>query len=226
MAGPRSPGPESRRGIPIPMEVTTRPFLEHLPNLLSLTRVALVPVLWVPALLGDAFAVGVGLVVAGLTDVLDGQLARRLDVVTPRGAALDSLGDNLLVPSGVVWLLLLRPDVASRFAIPLGIWLALYAGFIVLGLVKFRRFGNLHLYSSKVAAVIAYLFVTSCFLFRGAPMALGWLALAMSVVAVTEGLLCQILCGEIDENVGSILRVVRQRGDSDASCLRRPFYRG
>jgi cardiolipin synthase len=199
------------------MEVMMRPFLERLPNLLSLTRVGLVPVLWVLALHGETAAVGFGLVVAGLTDVFDGQLARRLDVATPRGAALDSLGDNLLVPSGAIWLVLLRPDVASSFAVPLVIWLTLYAAFIVLGLVKFRRFGNLHLYSSKAAGVLAYGFVTSCFLFQEVPMVLGWLAFAMSVIAVTEGLICQVVCAQIDENVGSLFRLIHRGRSGEAA---------
>ena len=186
-------------------------FLGILPNLLSACRVALVPLLWVLAVRGDTAAVGFGLVVAGITDVLDGQLARRLDAATPAGAALDSLGDNLLALSAAVWLVMLRPDVAARFAAPLAIWLALYACFLGLGVIKFRRFANLHLYSSKAAAVVGYVFVTSCFLFPGVPVALGWLAFVTAVAAVVEGLICQVVARTIDEHAGSVVRVLRNR---------------
>jgi cardiolipin synthase len=188
-----------------------RSFLRLLPNLLSGIRVVLVPVLWVLALRGEMTAVGVGLLVAGLTDVLDGHLARRLNVATPAGAALDSLGDNLLAPSAALWLLLFRRDVAAYFAVPLAIWGALYAMFLVVGWVRFRRFGNLHLYSSKAAAVVAYAFITACFLLPGTPTLLGWIAAATSIAAVVEGLVCQAVCREIDESVGSIVRVIRRR---------------
>ena len=202
--------------------------MKALPNLLSGTRVALVPVLWILALRGEAVAVGVGLVAAGLTDVLDGPLARRSNAASARGAALDSLGDNLLAPSGAAWLVLLRPDVASRFAIPLVTWVALYACFIAVGLLKFRRFGNLHLYSSKAAAALAYMFFTYCLLFAGVPVALGWLAFGLSVLSVLEGLACQIVCQEIDEHVGSLVRVLWTRrarfgaGRPSARGARRP----
>lgn len=188
-----------------------RPFVRAIPNLLSSTRLALVPVLWVLAMRGDAVGTGIGLVVAGLTDVLDGYLARRLDAATPTGAALDSLADNLLTLSGAVWLLVLRPDVVIMFAVPLAIWLALYLAFLGLGLVKFRRFANLHLYSAKAAAFAAYVFLVSCFLFTGVPTVMGWLAFGMSVVALVEGLTCQLVCSELDEHTGSIVRVMRRR---------------
>ena len=41
---------------------------------------------------------------------LDGQLARRLHQRSKLGAELDSLADNLLVPSALAWLVLLRPE--------------------------------------------------------------------------------------------------------------------
>jgi cardiolipin synthase len=196
-----------------------RSFLRLLPNLLSGIRVALVPVLWVLAFRGEMVAVGVGLLVAGLTDVLDGHIARRMGVATPAGAALDSLGDNLLAPSAALWLVLFRTDVAAHFAVPLAIWGVLYAAFLVLGWIRFRRFGNLHLYSAKAAAVAAYAFITAAFLLSGIPTLLGWLAAVTSIAAVIEGLACQILCREIDERVGSVVKVIRRRanpGDPDA----------
>lgn len=188
-----------------------RPLVRAIPNLLSSTRLALVPVLWVLAMRGDALGTGIGLVAAGLTDVLDGYLARRLDAATPTGAALDSLADNLLTLSGAAWLLVLRPDVVIAFAVPLAIWLALYLAFLGLGLVKFRRFANLHLYSAKAAAFAAYAFLVSCLLFTGIPTVMGWLAFGMSVVALVEGLTCQLVCSELDEHTGSIVRVMRRR---------------
>jgi cardiolipin synthase len=188
-----------------------RRILVHLPNLLSAVRVALVPTLWILAFRGEATAVGAGLVLAGMTDAVDGTLARRLGVDSPAGAALDSLGDNLLALSGAVWLVMLRPDVAARFAVPLAVWGTLYVTFLVIGLVKFRRFGNLHLYSAKVAGAAAYLFATLAFLFPGVPMALGWLAFGTAVIAVAEGIACQALCDDIDESVGSVARVLARR---------------
>ena len=76
-----------------------------LPNLLSMFRLAGVPVfLWL--VLGpeeDAWAL-VLLMVAGVTDWLDGYLARRLDQFTRIGQVLDPVADRLYILAVVVGL--------------------------------------------------------------------------------------------------------------------------
>jgi cardiolipin synthase (CMP-forming) len=67
------------------------------PNLLTLLRICLVPLL-VTAVLDNHFTLGLGLfVVAGLTDALDGLLARLLKQYTMLGEYLDPVADKLLL---------------------------------------------------------------------------------------------------------------------------------
>lgn len=71
----------------------------NVPNLLSILRIILTPVL-VYAL----FNLSIGLflfllAIAGLTDILDGYFARKLNQATKNGALLDLLADRLLVLS-------------------------------------------------------------------------------------------------------------------------------
>ena len=68
-----------------------------IPNVLSLARLAALPLLWADLTAGRF---GRALVVLGLsaaTDWFDGYLARRLDQRTRLGALLDPLGDRLLL---------------------------------------------------------------------------------------------------------------------------------
>jgi cardiolipin synthase len=69
----------------------------NIPNLLSFLRIALVPVfLWL--LLQELFlAAIVVLAVAGLTDFLDGFLARKLNQTTKLGKMLDPVADRLYI---------------------------------------------------------------------------------------------------------------------------------
>lgn len=87
------------------------------PNLLSALRLLLLPVfLWL--VLGpeaDGLAVLV-LVVSGLSDYLDGYLARKLDQTSRLGAILDPVADRLYILATVIGL-------AARDIIPL--WLAI-----------------------------------------------------------------------------------------------------
>jgi cardiolipin synthase len=67
------------------------------PNLLTLLRICLAPFL-VAAILGDDYALGFGLfLAAGLTDALDGALARILKQRTMLGQYLDPVADKLLL---------------------------------------------------------------------------------------------------------------------------------
>ena len=69
--------------------------MKRIPNLLSMSRI----VLCLPLLLVDAMTLPFWTlyVIAGLTDMLDGFLARRWGVESKFGARLDSLADFMLV---------------------------------------------------------------------------------------------------------------------------------
>lgn len=71
--------------------------MHHLPNLLTLLRFLLVPpVAWL--ILAEAYGAALLLfVLAGLSDALDGFLARRFAWISRLGALLDPLADKLLL---------------------------------------------------------------------------------------------------------------------------------
>src|SRR6202521_5025575 len=127
-------------------------------DVLSGTRLLLIPVIWVFALLGNGRLVGVGLVVAGATDFFDGYLARRLGQESIAGARLDSLADNLLLISAMAWIELLHPELLSENTLLVLGTFGLYLASLSVGLIKFHQLGNLHLYSSKVAGGALYSF--------------------------------------------------------------------
>lgn len=101
--------------------------LHHLPNLITLSRVALVPVLILllhERRYGAALAV---FVVAGVSDALDGYLAKRWQVQSNFGAILDPVADKLLLVTAYVMLTLsghipfwLTLTVASRDVLIVG----------------------------------------------------------------------------------------------------------
>lgn len=79
----------------------------HVPNILTLGRIALVPLL-VLALYGsshtaDWIALTI-FIVAGVTDALDGYTARRLQSYSQLGQMLDPIADKLLVAAAIVML--------------------------------------------------------------------------------------------------------------------------
>lgn len=74
------------------------------PNVLSMLRLALVPAFLVFIVVGDYVSALIVLVIASLTDLLDGYLARRLDQVTRLGQLLDPAADRLYIFAALVGL--------------------------------------------------------------------------------------------------------------------------
>lgn len=82
-------------------------MLIHIPNLLTLFRVALIPVLVVMYFWPSAYReviITATFVLAALTDWLDGFIARRMNAATALGAFLDPVADKLIVSSALVLL--------------------------------------------------------------------------------------------------------------------------
>jgi CDP-diacylglycerol--glycerol-3-phosphate 3-phosphatidyltransferase len=86
---------------------SVRRDLLNIPNILTLFRIALIPVVCLFIYFGDptscAFAV-VLFAVAGITDWFDGYLARKQDLVSLTGKFLDPLADKLLVMASLMML--------------------------------------------------------------------------------------------------------------------------
>jgi CDP-diacylglycerol--glycerol-3-phosphate 3-phosphatidyltransferase len=77
----------------------------NLPNVITVTRILLIPVFIVLYMLQkdwSIFAASVLFALAAITDWLDGYLARRLDQTTPFGAFLDPVADKLIVVAALI----------------------------------------------------------------------------------------------------------------------------
>ncbi len=79
-----------------------------IPNLLAYTRLVLTPIVMALILVSPdgsravAYAAAATFVVAALTDLADGYLARRWRIVTTLGAFLDTVADKILVTGALV----------------------------------------------------------------------------------------------------------------------------
>lgn len=86
---------------------TPRKSLFNIPTMLTLARIALIPlfvgIFYLHSWWGNMMAAAIFLV-AGITDYLDGYLARRLNQSTRFGAFLDPVADKLMVAAALVLL--------------------------------------------------------------------------------------------------------------------------
>lgn len=176
---------------------------------LSLMRLLMVPLLWAFALLELPVYLGIGLALAGLTDVLDGPVARWTGLRSRYGAQLDSLADIFLMASIFWWLALLRSEFFAANAVPLILWAVVGSAAVIVTLAKFGRMGNLHLYSAKAAGVLGHLFAVWIFVFGSYSRWFFGAAVGMALLASTETLLVALTRDRVSERIGSILN--RQR---------------
>ena len=134
-----------------------------IPNLISLTRLALIPVfLWLLVGRDDPFAAGWLLGIIGSTDWVDGFLARKLDQVSEVGKILDPLADRIAVAAAVIaglatgylptwfaWALIVREVLVGVGAIVIAL-----RGHTSLAVRKMGKLATLLLY-----AAVAWFFV-------------------------------------------------------------------
>ena len=76
----------------------------NLPNKLTMGRIFAIPVFIVVFLLDYRYAAAVIFILAALTDMLDGHIARKNNLVTNFGKLMDPLADKLLVMSALICL--------------------------------------------------------------------------------------------------------------------------
>jgi len=90
------------------MAIARDSLLRHLPNVLTLFRIAVIPPL-VIVLLSPSKAAGqiatLVFAIASITDWLDGYLARRLEIVTILGKFLDPIADKLMVMAALIMII-------------------------------------------------------------------------------------------------------------------------
>jgi CDP-diacylglycerol--glycerol-3-phosphate 3-phosphatidyltransferase len=113
MSDPAAPAEakRSKRRRADPERIARRRSLKedalNLPNILTMARVAIIPVvLWLidRGTPKDCVIAASVYSAAAITDLLDGYLARKLKVVSVLGKFLDPLADKLLVMASLVWM--------------------------------------------------------------------------------------------------------------------------
>lgn len=154
--------------------------LWNVPNVISLIRLALIPVfIWLIAI-GEYGWAGILLGVIGATDWIDGYLARRLNQVTELGKFLDPLADRIAVIVAVLGGLF-TPVLPTWFAV----LLILREAFIGIGAIIGWRNGVTKLdvrWLGKLATLMLY--VSISFFYIGVGFDFDWLVWIAYLIGV------------------------------------------
>ena len=173
-----------------------------LPNLLTFLRIlGAAALLFLVPLEQPFLAV---YVFCGLSDILDGFLARRWNVSSPAGAFLDSIADFVLAA-------VLLYVFISYFSWPgwILIWIASIALIRLSGLIvcriRFRQFAFLHTVSNKTTGIALLSFPFLLCQFGLNPTAI--LLCSLASISALEELMIQIVSPTLDRDISSILQI-------------------
>ena len=174
-------------------------------NFFTLLRLLSVPILWVLALLGLRTPFGFLLAFAGLTDAIDGYLARKLNQSSEFGARFDSIADNILTISLVFWVWFLLPDFLAKHWILIGLMTFMFVFNLCFAYVKFKQNLSLHLYSGKAAAVLIFAFVVHAMLITPSDIFF-YVMSAVIIISLVEEELFLFTRDKLEVNVSSFFK--------------------
>lgn len=179
--------------------------LRKTPNQLTAIRFLAVPLMWIYAFADAPFYIGIGFAIGLVTDMLDGATARKLNQTSDFGSKFDSLADQFIQLSSIFWILMLMPEIFNENLIIALLALSTYMASLMVGLIKFKRLANLHLYLSKVGGLFLYLFMIHAFIVGQYNRLLFLAAGLLFILSSAETLVIQLTSSTVDADSGSIL---------------------
>jgi len=160
--------------------------------------------MWVMAFHRQLMYIGIGLAISLVSDLLDGAVARKLNQTSDFGSKFDSISDQLIQLSALIWIVWLMPELISENRLISLLAIGTYLTSLVVGLVKFKRLANLHLYLSKAGGLFLYIFLIHAFI-AGAYNHLLFLAAGiLFILSSAETLVLQLTRSSVDAHIGSI----------------------
>ena len=136
--------------------MTFRQEIFKLPNLVSSTRILIAPLMFVFAFLQMETWFLAALIFSACTDVLDGLLARKLNMITPLGARLDSWGDFTIYSTMAICAWILWPEITQRELLYYALILFSFLLPAQIGIAKFGKITGYHTWSVKIAVFVTF----------------------------------------------------------------------
>jgi cardiolipin synthase len=168
--------------------------MRYLPNLISAIRLAAVPLLIWLAWTGAELEFAWMLVAAGITDILDGWLARKYGWVSKTGALLDSAADISIVLVVLFAMWTLHKDVFVYHGTIVWAILAVWSLSNLIGLYRYHRLPSFHTTSARIGLILFGVFALTLFFYGFVP----WLLYACGVVCFLAGVESLVLVFLID----------------------------
>jgi len=177
--------------------------MSNLPNVISVIRL----ILSICLLISEPFKIQFWCIylACGASDMLDGHLARKFNVVSNTGAILDSLGDMAFAVVMVV-LILLKVSIPTWGVIWIAVIVTIKLFSILVGYFKFHAYLALHTYANKSLGLLLFIGLPFCIIWN-----FGFVVVLLFVIATlvaVEELLIILTSKKIERNIKSIFTLI------------------
>jgi len=99
------------------------------------------------------------LLISYSTDAIDGYLARKLKITSPRGSQLDSFGDQITLVVGILGLFVFESEFIEKNALLISIAFVPYIIQMILAYYKYGKATAFHTYFAKLSAILQSIFI-------------------------------------------------------------------
>lgn len=137
----------------------------NIPNALSISRIIFLPLLYYFALNWLKLEFLISYIFIGITDALDGFLARLLNQVTKLGKILDTVADIFFYFSTLFFLYYFYPEIISFNENLIYIFLLVFLLAYVISIIKFKKPIQIHTNHLRFNAVLVYLIMIFSYFF-------------------------------------------------------------
>lgn len=131
--------------------------LKKIPNQLTLLRILIIPLMYFLAINKYTQAFAILFLFAGITDFLDGFLARRLNQESSFGNSFDSVADRIFYVSLIPWFFLFEKEFLLYRLKEVIVFASVIIIFQIFNLCLNKKFVFRHTYLAKFSAIITYI---------------------------------------------------------------------
>ena len=179
----------------------------NVPNILSVSRIVLLPVLFVLISFKMYFSFTVAYAILGMTDMFDGMIIRRFNLKTEIGKYLDSIADMVFFLSSayfihVLYTEYLHPNM-TLFFVFIGVMLLSF----IVSYIRCNKIILMHSFLAKLCAVLVYFLVLSSYFLNTT--LLITLIISLYIVTFFEAILMFVFYGDIDPDTMSIFSLMK-----------------
>lgn len=176
----------------------------------SFFRILATPFLLILALLQYREVFSILLLISYSTDMIDGFLARKLKITSPRGSQLDSIGDQLTFTMGLTGLVVFEYDFILD---NIGWIIVAFIPYLFQMLLAWRKYGKataFHTYLAKLSALMQGTFILWALFFEPV-YALFYAMLVFGVIETVEEIILIFMVDTWRSDIKGVYWVVRSR---------------